>query len=366
MTAPSEPGQARYRGHLSLPEVGLAGQRQLARSSVLCVGTGGLGSPAALYLAAAGVGRIGLLDFDEVEESNLHRQVLFKTRDVGRPKVEVARAALAALNPGVELVTHPERLSAANAAGLLAGYDVILDGTDNFPTRYVINDACVRLGKPEVWASIFRFEGQLTVFDARRGPCYRCLFPEVPPADEVPSCAEAGVLGVLPGILGTAQALEALKLLLGIGRPLVGRLLLFDALAFAWHELALAKDPACRACGAPAAPEAAPAAVVKALEPRELQQRLREDPGLLVIDCREPFEWEICRLPGSRLIPLRELGDRLPELPGDPAVVVVCHRGPRSFHAASQLLRAGFSDVGYLEGGLNAWALQVETTMARY
>ncbi len=369
---PSEPNLARYRGHLSLPEVGIAGQRKLAQSSVLCIGTGGLGSPASLYLAAAGVGRIGLLDSDEVDESNLHRQILFRTRDVGASKVEAARATLAALNPDVELVTHAERLDARNAAEILGGYDVILDGTDNFPTRYLINDTCVRLGKPDVWASVFRFEGQVAVFDARTGPCYRCLFPEVPPAEEIPSCAEAGVLGVLPGILGTTQALEAIKLLLGIGQPLIGRLLLFDALALSWRELALAKDPGCPACGdrpavsQPAPPAQAVPATVMAVDAGALDQRMREDEALVVIDCREPFEWDICHLAGSRLIPLRELGTRLPELDRARPVVVVCHRGPRSHHAASLLSQAGFPDVGFLAGGLDAWARQVDAGMARY
>jgi molybdopterin/thiamine biosynthesis adenylyltransferase/rhodanese-related sulfurtransferase len=321
----------------------------------LCIGTGGLGSPAALYLAAAGVGVIGLLDFDEVDTSNLHRQILFRTRDVGRPKADVARETLEALNPTVKFVTHGQRLDRDNVSGLLAGYDVIIDGTDNFPTRYLINDTCVRLGKPDVWASVYRFEGQVSVFDARTGPCYRCLFPAIPPDEEIPSCAEAGVLGVLPGILGTTQALEAIKLLLGIGQPLIGRLMTFDALAFAWRELTLEKDPDCRACGP-----------LAHLDVEALQLRMLAEPSLVLIDCREPFEWDICRLEGSRLVPLGELNARLAEFARDRAVVVVCYRGPRSVKAARTLLQAGFAEVGYLEGGLSAWAQQVDPAMAQY
>lgn len=362
---------ARYRGHLALPEVGLAGQQRLARSSVLCVGTGGLGSPALLYLAAAGVGRIGLVDADRVETSNLHRQILFRTEDVCRSKVEVASRALAALNPDIELVCHDERLTADNAEAILGGYDVIVDGTDNFATRYAINDACVRLGKPEVWASVYRFEGQLAVFDAARGPCYRCLFPEVPPEDEIPACAEAGVLGVLPGILGTSQALEAIKLLLGVGEPLVGRLLVFDGLAMRWSELEVDKDPACAACSGAPAPkpvQAAPPAEARpeALEPDELRDRMEAEQDLLVLDCRQPFEWEICHLPGSKLIPLGELMSRVDALDRERPVVVVCHLGPRSAIAASFLAQAGFTDVAYLEGGLHAWSMTVDPTMPRY
>jgi adenylyltransferase/sulfurtransferase len=362
---------ARYHGHLSLPEVGLAGQQRLAASSVLCIGAGGLGSPALLYLAAAGVGRIGLLDADEVDVSNLQRQVLYRTTDVGESKVEAARRTLAALNPDIELVAHHERLNGENAERLLAPYDVILDGTDNFPTRYLINDTCVKLGKPDVWASVFRFEGQLAVFDATRGPCYRCLFPEVPPEEEIPSCAEAGVLGVLPGILGVSQALEVIKVLLGIGRPLIGRLLTFDALAMAWQELAFEKDPDCRACsGQQAVPaQALPLVQVEepvALEPVELRARLQTDGSLVVLDCRSPLEWDICRLPGSVMIPWRELGRRVEELDRDRPLVVVCHRGPRSQHVAAYLQQAGFSDVGWLEGGLHAWATTVDPSMTRY
>ncbi|HEY9724671.1 MAG TPA: molybdopterin-synthase adenylyltransferase MoeB [Oscillatoriaceae cyanobacterium] len=362
---------ARYRGHLALPGVGVEGQRKLAQSSVLCVGTGGLGSPAALYLAAAGIGRIGLLDADEVDHSNLHRQILFRTADVGAPKAETARKVLAALNPEIELVVHDQRLEAHNATDLLSGYDVVLDGTDNFPTRYLINEACVRLGKPDVWASIFRFEGQLAVFDAKHGPCYRCLFPEVPPDEEIPACAEAGVLGVLPGILGASQALEAMKLLLGLGKPAIGRLLVFDALAFAWTELAVERDPACRTCGSGARIEA-PRAVMSdapdhppAIAPEDLQH-LRADNAVHVLDCREPFEWDIAHLEGSQLIPLGELRDRLDEVSRDRPVVVVCHHGPRSMRAAWQLQKAGFPNVRYLKGGLNLWALRVDSEMPRY
>lgn len=358
-----EPVQARYQGHLNLPEVGAAGQRRLAAASVLCVGTGGLGSPAALYLAAAGIGRLGLVDADEVDVTNLHRQVLFRTQDVGEPKVEVARRTLAALNPEVDLVIHPDRLTHANADRVLGGYDVILDGTDNFPTRYLVNDACVRLGKPDVWASVYRFEGQVAVFDARRGPCYRCLFPEVPPDDAIPACSLAGVLGVLPGILGTMQALEAIKLVLEAGDPLIGRLLTFDALGPRWTELALEKDPACPACG----PDAVQGAKeLDGMDPRDLARLLAGDAPPLLVDCREPFELEICALPNAVAIPLRELGTRTAELDRDRPVVVVCHRGPRAYHAAIALRMAGFRDATYLEGGLHAWSIQVDRAMPRY
>lgn len=355
----------RYRGHLTLPEVGVEGQRRLASASVLCVGTGGLGSPALLYLAAAGVGRIGLVDADEVDTSNLHRQVLFRTGDVGLSKVDVAHDTLAALNPDVTLVKHPVRLNASNAAEILAGYDVIVDGTDNFPTRYLINDTCVRLGKPEVWASIYRFEGQVASFDARQGPCYRCLFREIPPDEEIPSCAEAGVLGVLPGILGTVQALEAIKLVLGIGKSLVGRLMVFDALSLTWQELEVDKDPDCPACGANAGRTPVQAAV-SGIEPRELQQRLAGATPPWVLDCRDPSEWEICHLANSHLIPLGELSGRVQEVPTDRPVVVVCYRGPRSERAATILARAGYPDVSYLDGGLDAWARQIDPAMPRY
>lgn len=376
MSQPDHLDLTRYRGHLTLPEVGLDGQRKLAKASVLCIGTGGLGSPAALYLTAAGVGRVGLLDSDEVDTSNLHRQVLFRTEDVGARKVEAARRTLSALNPDVALVTHDVRLTPENAADLLRGYDVIIDGTDNFRTRYLVNDTCVRLGKPDVWASIHRFEGQVSVFDASRGPCYRCLFPVEPPPDQIPSCAEAGVLGVLPGILGTMQATEAIKLILGVGHSLVGRLLVFDALAMTWNELALPKDPSCPACGRAATapslplPLAAPAAEasppVPSIGPQELKRRLEAGEDLTVLDCRDPHEWEICRLPGSLLIPLKELPSRLGEVDRDRPVVVHCYRGPRSIKAAAMLTQAGFQSVQYLEGGLHGWAQHIDPTMPLY
>jgi adenylyltransferase/sulfurtransferase len=348
----------RYQGHLALPGVGPEGQARLAAASVLCVGTGGLGSPAALYLAAAGVGRLGLVDADVVSESNLHRQILFRTAEVGRPKVEAAEATLAALNPTIELVAHPQRLTSRNAEAILSGYDVIVDGTDNFPTRYLVNDFCVRLGKPDVWASIYRFEGQVSVFDARRGPCYRCLFSSIPPDDEIPACAEAGVLGVLPGILGTTQALEAIKLILGIGTPLIGRLLTFDALGPAWNDLEFEKDPDCPACGTGLL-----ATEPVALEPEELAGRLRQ---VELIDCREAYEWEICHLEGSKLIPLGELQARLDEISRQREVVLICHHGPRARYAAAMLMAAGIPHVAYLEGGLHAWASDVDPGMTRY
>jgi adenylyltransferase/sulfurtransferase len=357
------PSLARYRGHLNLPEVGLEGQRRLSEASVLCIGTGGLGSPAALYLAAAGIGRLGLVDADEVDESNLHRQVLFGTADVGRSKVEVARRTLEALNPTISIVTHDTRLGPDNTAEILAGYDVVVDGTDNFPTRYLINEHCVQLGKPDVWASIYRFEGQVSVFDSRRGPCYRCLFREEPTDDLAPSCSDAGVLGVLPGILGTMQAAEAIKLILGVGEPLIGRLLVFDALGMRWDELAIGKDPSCPTCsGSVATPPttARPAArEVRAIAPADLRRRLDSGDRLTLVDCREPHEWEAFHLDASRLIPLAQLPARHSEIEPHGSVVVLCQRGPRSVQAARFLTGAGFPDVAYLDGGLHAWMREI-------
>jgi len=367
----------RYARHLTLPEVGVEGQRRLKAARVLLVGAGGLGSPAALYLAAAGVGTLGLVDADRVEVTNLQRQVLYGDGALGRPKLEAAEARLRDLNPHVRLELHPLRLVSANALDVLRGWDIVVDGSDNFPTRYLVNDACALLGLPYVYGSIFRFEGQVSLFDAARGPCYRCLFADPPPPELVPSCAEGGVLGVLPGIVGTLQALEAIKWILGVGEPLLGRLVLVDALRMRFRELELRKDPGCPLCGErprirelidyeafcgvggrDARPE---------ITPRELRERLREGTQApQLVDVREPFEWDIARLEEARLIPLGELPGRLGEL--DPAreVVTICHHGVRSLRAAEVLAGAGFRGVRSLAGGIDAWAREVDPGLARY
>ena len=364
----------RYSRHLLLPEVSLDGQLRLKEGKVLCVGAGGLGSPLALYLAAAGVGTIGLVEFDAVDLTNLQRQVLYATSDVGRPKLDAACERLRGVNPEIRVVPHPVRLDAGNAMELVRAYDVVADGTDNFPTRYLVNDACVLAGLPNVHASIFRFDGQISVFDARRGPCYRCLFPEPPPPGMVPSCAEGGVLGVLPGILGTLQALEVLKLLLGAGEPLIGRLVLFDALEHAFREIAVAKDPACPVCGTNptiAAPrdEAAacgPVELPPTISVEDFHARRGAGETLLLLDVREPHEFEIARIPGAVPFPLSALPSRLGEL--DPArpYVLSCHHDGRSRHAAAVMRRAGFSRVTVLVGGIDAWARKIDPSMPRY
>ncbi|HTT68854.1 MAG TPA: molybdopterin-synthase adenylyltransferase MoeB [Gemmatimonadales bacterium] len=370
----------RYARHLILPEVGVEGQRRLKAARVLVVGAGGLGSPAALYLAAAGVGVLGLADFDSVEFSNLQRQILHGTSAVGTSKLASAARRLRDVNPGVELVLHEARLSSANALAVLGGYDVVLDGSDNFPTRYLVNDACALLGKPDVYGSIYRFDGQASVFWAARGPCYRCLYREPPPPELVPSCAEGGVLGVLPGIIGSLQALEALKLVLDIGETLVGRLALFDALRMRFRELALEKDPDCPLCGArptirelidyeafcgvgPAAASADDGLEVSA---RALKAELDAGRPVVLLDVREPFEWEICRIPGSVLMPLREVPARLTELDPAATVVTVCHTGMRSLDAAQFLRSRGIANARSLRGGVAGWAEEIDPAMARY
>ncbi|MGI0128948.1 MAG: molybdopterin-synthase adenylyltransferase MoeB, partial [Thermoplasmata archaeon] len=372
----------RYSRHLLLGEVGIEGQKKLRNAKVLLVGAGGLGSPTALYLAAAGVGEIGLVDFDRVDLSNLQRQVLFSSQDVGRAKVDAAAERLTAMNPGVRVRAHPEKLTAANALEMLRPYDVIVDGTDNFPTRYLINDASVLLGKPTVYGSIYRFEGQASVFDARRGPCYRCLYPEPPPAGMVPSCAEAGVLGVLPGLIGTVQATETVKLLLGAGEPLIGRLLLFDALSMRFQELKLRKNPECVLCGPHAtqtglidypafcgiddSATGSAGGGVPGVAPEELRAELEgEDPPFL-LDVREPGEWEIAHLPTAHLVPKAQLSDRLNELTDARRIVVYCKMGGRSAEAARLLLDLGFTGVRSLTGGLDAWATTIDPEMPRY
>jgi len=367
----------RYARHLTLPEVGSAGQERLRQARVLLVGAGGLGSPAALYLAAAGVGTLGVVDGDAVELSNLQRQILHSTDALGRPKTESARERIQGLNPEVRVEAHQLRLDASNALDILAGYDLCLDGSDNFPTRYLVNDASVLLGKPYVYGSNFRFDGQVSVFGARGGPCYRCLFADPPPPDLVPNCAEAGVLGVLPGLIGSLQALEAIKWIVGTGESLVGRLLLVDALRVRFRELSVTRDPECRICGAqPSIHElmdyeaycgvgAAGGDGDAELSAPELERRLAESVAPLILDVREPWEWEIARIAGSRLVPLGQLAERIGELEPDAEIVTVCHKGQRSLTAQQLLQGAGFK-ARSLSGGIDAWAAEVEPGMARY
>jgi molybdopterin/thiamine biosynthesis adenylyltransferase/rhodanese-related sulfurtransferase len=364
VTGLSDGERRRYARHLALPEVGEAGQERLRGARVLCVGAGGLGSPFLLYLAAAGVGTLGVVDFDAVEESNLQRQVLFGASDVGRAKGWAAAAHLSELNPYVTVVRHGERLAAANAREILAGYDVIADGTDNFAARYLVNDACVLLGKPNAYASVYRFEGQASVFGAANGPCYRCLFPEPPPAGLVPSCAEGGVLGVLPGLLGLIQATEVLKLLLGAGEPLVGRLLVVDALAMSFCTVRLRKNPACPVCGErptiTGLSDVEEACGLSEIAPAALRDRLSRGEEILLLDVREPWEMRLAVLPGSRAVPLGELPGGLHTLPRDARIVVLCRSGARSAVAVGLLRTAGFPDVSKLAGGLERWRRDVD------
>ncbi|HEU6453126.1 MAG TPA: molybdopterin-synthase adenylyltransferase MoeB [Gemmatimonadaceae bacterium] len=371
----------RYSRHLIIPEVGLEGQRRLKASRVLLVGAGGLGSPLGLYLAAAGVGHLGIVDFDLVDLTNLHRQVIHGTKDLGRPKLDSARDRIADVNPHVHVETYDTRLTSHNALEILRGYDIVIDGTDNFPTRYLVNDACVLSGIPNVYGSIFRFEGQVSVFATETGPCYRCLFREPPPPGLVPSCAEGGVLGVLPGLVGMLQATEALKLLLGIGQPLVGRLLLVDALRAQFRTLKLQRDPDCPACGThelkelidyeefcglrKAAAEARANAVPE-ITPSDLAARIARGHDIDLIDVREPHEWEIARIPGARLIPLGTLSEALPTLDRSREIVVHCKGGSRSAKAVRQLLDAGFQNVTNLAGGITRWSDDVDPGVAKY
>jgi len=372
----------RYARHLILPEVGVEGQRKLRNARALLVGVGGLGSPAALYLAAAGIGTLGMVDFDVVESSNLQRQVLHGTSAVGTSKLASAAQRIRDVNPHVALVPHEVHLTSQNALEILAGYDVIVDGSDNFPTRYLVNDACALLGKPDVYGSIFRFDGQASVFWTARGPCYRCLYREPPPPELVPSCAEGGVLGVLPGIIGSIQALEAMKLVLGEGDVLVGRLLLFDALRMKFREVALERDPDCPLCGSRATIHelidyeafcgVGAAAPVEDAElevrPRALRAEMNGGAGgrLQLLDVREPFEWEICHIAGSVLIPLGDLPVRVAELDRSAPVVAVCHTGRRSLDAARFLRSRGFASARSLAGGVALWAEEVDHGMPRY
>jgi len=376
----------RYSRHLIMPEVGIEGQRKLKAGSVLCIGAGGLGSPAAMYLAAAGVGRIGIIDFDVVDFSNLQRQLLHSTADVGRSKLASAKDKLHGLNPHIQIDTYETTVTSDNALELFRPYDVILDGTDNFPTRYLVNDACVLTGKPNAYGSIFRFEGQASVFATKGGPCYRCLYPEPPPPGLVPSCAEGGVLGVLPGIIGVIQATESIKLILGIGEPLIGRFLIYDALKMRFRELKLRKDPECPVCGThptvtklidyeqfcgirpePAAAQATGAGVTDwETTSVELKKRLDAGDDVLVLDVREPNEYQINRIPGSVLIPLGELPRRYAELPKDRDIVAQCKMGGRSAKAMEFLQSVGFTRVKNLKGGILDWIDKVDPSQPKY
>lgn len=371
----------RYARQIRLPSLGVAGQRALKNSRVLIVGAGGLGSPAAMYLAAAGVGRIGIVDGDRVDASNLHRQLLHRADDVGRPKVESAQATMRALNPHVQVDAVPVRITSQNALDLVAEYDVVVDGTDNFPTRYLLNDACVLVGRPLVYGSVDRFEGQASVFATAEGPCYRCLFPTPPEPGTIQNCADAGVLGVLPGLVGTIQATEALKLILGLGDSLAGRLLIVDALRTRFQTVIVERDPACPACGTreiralrdydefcspsagnrvPSEPEAG------TITPRDLSTLLNRGEPVVVVDVREPYEWSIGRIPTARLMPLATLPDAAQQLDRESDVVVYCHHGSRSDMAAHDLVAAGFRRVRNLVGGIDRWSREVDPRVPRY
>ena len=375
----------RYSRHLLMPEVGVEGQERLKAARVICIGAGGLGSPAAMYLAAAGVGTIGLVDFDAVDESNLQRQVLYTATDVGRPKLAVAAARLRAMNPHVNIVEHATRFSAENAASLVTAYDLVVDGTDNFATRYLVNDACVLNRRPNVYGSIFRFEGQVSVFATEGGPCYRCLHPDPPPPGLIPNCAEAGVLGVLPGIIGTIQANEAIKLVLGIGEPLIGRFLIFDALAMRFRELRLRRAADCPVCGerpsitalrdydeycdgvtSVAGVGASAGAAEGDVTVEELKARMDRKEPFFLLDVREQYEHQICRIPGAELIPMGEVTGRTAQLPHDRDIIVMCRSGHRSARVAQFLRSQGFDRVHNLQGGILAWIDRVDPTQPKY
>jgi len=371
----------RYSRHLIMPEVGMDGQLKLKGAKVLLIGTGGLGAPLGLYLTAAGVGHIGLVDFDVVDFTNLQRQVTFGTSDVGKPKTEAAKSRLTNLNPDVQITTYETKLTSANALELFKDYDVVVDGTDNFPTRYLVNDACILLGKPNVYGSIFRFEGQVTVFGMPDGPCYRCLYPEPPPPGLVPSCAEGGVLGVLPGIIGSLQALETIKLIIGKGDSLEGRLVLFDALAMKFRELKLRKNPHCPMCGTHrkihelidynefcgirGEEEPESDLHVPEITPRELKEKLDRGEDIFILDVRDPHEYQICNLRGH-LIPLGELPRRVHELDSAREIVAHCKSGKRSAQAVDFLRQAGFRKVSNLRGGILSWSTEIDPNVPRY
>jgi adenylyltransferase/sulfurtransferase len=369
----------RYSRHLLMPEITIEGQRKLKAARVLCIGAGGLGSPSSIYLGAAGVGTLGLVDFDRVDLSNLQRQILHGTADVGRSKLDSASDRLKQINPNVNVQLHNERFTSKNAPELVSEYDLVVDGSDNFPTRYLSNDVCVWARKPNIYGSVFRFEGQATVFAPHlRGPCYRCLFPEPPEPGTVPNCAEAGVLGVLPGIIGLIQAIEAIKLIVGLGDPLTGRLLYFDALKMSFREFAVRRDPQCPVCGeSPTITEpidydafcqmrpSAPTNAIRTMSVHDLKRKLQSD-GILILDVREPFEYDIARIEGSKLLPLGELASRMDDLPRDKEIVVMCKSGTRSAKATAFLQQQGFQDVYNLEGGINAWAAEIDPEMQQY
>jgi molybdopterin/thiamine biosynthesis adenylyltransferase/rhodanese-related sulfurtransferase len=372
---------SRYSRHLIMPEVALDGQKKLKSARVLTIGAGGLGSPLALYLAAAGVGTLGIVDFDVVDESNLQRQIIHGTSDVGRPKMESARDQITDINPNVRVETYEEALTSENALDIFRDFDIVVDGTDNFPTRYLVNDACVLLDKPNVYGSIFRFEGQASVFYAKEGPCYRCLYPEPPPPGLVPSCAEGGVLGILPGAIGTIQATETVKLILGIGDPLIGRLLLYDALGMRFREMKLRKDPSCPVCGEnptvtelidyqefcgiPEAQAQEAADEVPEITVKELKEKLDSGGGISVLDVREPYEYEVANI-GARLIPLGELPERLAEIDKDETLAIHCRTGARSARAVRLLQDAGFQEVYNVKGGIAAWSEEIDPSVPKY
>ena len=374
---------SRYSRHLILPEVGMEGQQRLKAARVLCVGTGGLGSPLALYLTAAGIGTLGLVDFDVVDASNLQRQIIHSTKDIGRKKIDSAEEKLKALNPAINIVKHETMLTSANALDILKDYDIVADGTDNFPTRYLVNDACVLLGKPNAYGSIFRFEGQASVFATEEGPCYRCLYPEPPPPGLVPSCAEGGVLGILPGLVGVIQATEVIKLILGKGAPLIGRLLLVDALNMRFRELKLRKNPECPVCGTnptvtklidydhfcgivPETPQeknmknGIPQITVK-----EFKARRDSGEDIFLLDVREPYEYQIAQI-GGTLIPQNDVPNRLAEIPRDREIVVQCRSGARSQRIAELLKQSGYTQVVNLAGGILAWADEIDPNVQKY
>ncbi|MGH7901787.1 MAG: molybdopterin-synthase adenylyltransferase MoeB [Thermodesulfobacteriota bacterium] len=374
---------SRYSRHLIMPEVGVEGQEKLSESKLLCIGAGGLGSPLALYLAAAGVGNLGILDFDVVDFSNLQRQIIHSEENIGKLKVESAKERLLQLNSDINVKVYNTRLTSENAMNIIKDYDIVVDGTDNFATRYLVNDACVLLGKPNVYGSIFRFEGQVSVFDARRGPCYRCLYPEPPPPGMVPSCAEGGVLGILPGIIGTMQAAEAIKLIIGRGNPLIGKLLFLDVMEMKIRELKLRKDKNCPICGDKPTitklidyeefcgmgggsqdPSSLDAEIDISVD--DFNNLISEKKNLVVLDVREPHEYEICKIDGSKLIPLGELPSRINELDTADDIVVHCHHGMRSLNATRFLRNMGFKKVKNLGGGIDAWAEKFAPDMPRY
>jgi sulfur-carrier protein adenylyltransferase/sulfurtransferase len=374
---------SRYSRHLILPEVGMEGQRRLKAAKVLCVGAGGLGSPLAFYLAAAGIGTLGLLDFDVVDASNLQRQIIHSTKDIGRKKLDSAEEKLTALNPALNVVKHETMLTSANALEILKDYDIVADGTDNFPTRYLVNDACVLLGKPNAYGSIFRFEGQCSVFGAENGPCYRCLYPEPPPPGLVPSCAEGGVLGILPGLVGVMQATEVIKLILGKGEPLIGRLLLIDALNMRFRELKLRKNPECPVCGvnptvtklidyqqfcgitAAAQQEANLKNGIPQITVQELKRRMDAGEDVQLIDVREPWEAQIAQI-GGKLIPQNDVPNRLAEIDREREVVVHCKGGGRSQRIAEFLRQQGYERVANLAGGIGAWSNDIDPSLPKY